>query len=115
MTQNTQNPNGEKTRHVLLNSLPINAFRSLGEVTVRIKYLGRLSTLSGIVFEGESFISHPATAALVGTQTNKAFYEAKVGDTGYIFTLATPQRGPQDQQVSSEMVDVYWFEVKYDE
>ncbi|MGC8597101.1 MAG: hypothetical protein ACP5NY_04185 [Thermocladium sp.] len=104
---------GQAPRHVLLNALPVNAFRSLGEVTVKIKYLGRLETVDKeYSFYGENYISHPATAALLGIPPSKNLYQAQRGDVGFIFTLASPVRGPGDKEVGPQDVDVYFFEVE---
>ncbi|MGC8598086.1 MAG: hypothetical protein ACP5NY_09310 [Thermocladium sp.] len=82
-------------------------------MTIRVKYLGRLSVVRlPLNMKGESFISHPATAALLGVSPSKAFYEARRGDVGFIFTLASPVRGPQDQQVTVNDVDVYYFKIE---
>ncbi len=36
---------GQAPRMVLLNALPVNAFKSLGEANIKIKYLGRLDAV----------------------------------------------------------------------
>ncbi len=99
-------------RRVLLNALPVNAFQRLGSSMIKIKYLGRLPAVRlPLDFDGESYISHPATAAILGVPVNRGFYQARKGDVGFIFTLATPARGTQDKEVNPQDIDVYWFEV----
>ena len=96
----------------LLNALPINAFKALGKVTVKIQYLGTLAAAGDEVDafkrRAENFISHPATAALLGLPASKGFYQAERGDELYVLTLAKPVRNPQDMQnITPQDIDVY--------
>ncbi len=105
---------------ILLNALPVSAFKNMNVAHIRIQYLGTLSNpdvaelVKRTIMNNNivSYISHPATAQLLGVPTNKGFYTAKEFDAGLIFTLNKPQRNPQDQTVNPGDIDVYSFYVQ---
>ncbi len=104
-------------RLVFLNALPVSALKEMRRAGLIVQYMGKLSDVQvqmvlKIAKKAPyiSYISHEATANLIGVEVNKELYTAKNLDNGYIFVLATPRRQPGNVTVITEDdIDVYNF------
>lgn len=105
-------------RVVLLNSLPLNAFSSFSEFTLRVERLSAQQLVS--LLEGaatvESYVRHPPTVQLLsqlaGRQlpVNGGLYRYQEGDRLVVVVLRSPVRGQEQAQVNLEDVEFYLVE-----
>ena len=83
----------------LLITFPINAFRALGEATVKIKYLG---TLADKVMEDKEWIAFFRGSMYIEDLVNNTAITAlrnlqmEKGDVFYIITTARPIKDPEE-------------------
>ena len=108
-------------RIILLNALPLNAFPSDWDnfaITVYRVSTDYLKSAIKKASEIKCYIRHPATVELlkklleVELKPSAELYKYTEGDSIFVITLKTPERGKEATEVRQEDIEVYYVEAE---